>query len=101
MSSTEGQTKFRQFPKIPIFIVENHNDVLEFIYRCLGARYLPFANNRIIHFDSHPDMTIPKYMPSEFVRDKDRLLEALSIENWLMPTVYAGHFSELGKLIIH
>lgn len=88
-------SKFRKFLKIPIFIVENHNDVLEFIYRCLGSRHLPFQNNKIIHFDSHPDMTIPKYMPAEYIVNKDKLLDSLSIENWLMPTVYAGHINQL------
>lgn len=88
-------SKLRRFDRIPIFIVENHNEVLEFILRCLGSRHLPFENNKIIHFDSHPDMTIPKYMPAEFVRDKAKLLEAVSIENWLMPIAYAGHFNRL------
>lgn len=85
--------KRRRFEKIPIFIVEDHNDVLLFIYRCLGAQRIPFANNKIIHFDSHPDMTIPKYMPAEYVRNKEQLFEALSIENWLMPAAYAGIYS--------
>lgn len=94
-------SKIRQFAKIPIFIVENHNEVLEFILRCLGSRHLPFQGNKIIHFDSHPDMTIPKYMPAEFVRNKKKLLEAVSIENWLMPIVYAGHFNRLVWLKPH
>lgn len=93
--STGTPSKIRLFPKIPIFIVENHNEVLEFILRCLGSRHLPFEKNKIIHFDSHPDMTIPKYMPAEFVRNKVKFLEAISIENWLMPTAYAGHFDRL------
>lgn len=85
----------RPFQKIPIFVVEDHNDVLQFIYRCLGAHRIPFKNNKIIHFDSHPDMTIPKYMPAEFVRDREKLLQSLSIENWLMPVAYAGHIDQL------
>lgn len=92
---TAAPSKLRRFDRIPIFIVENHNEVLEFILRCLGSRHLPFENNKIIHFDSHPDMTIPKYMPAEFVRDKAKLLETVSIENWLMPIAYAGHFNRL------
>lgn len=88
-------SKLRQFKQIPIFVVENHNDVLEFILRCLGSGHLPFQRNQIIHFDSHPDMTIPKYLPVEFVRDKRQLMDALSIENWLMPTAYAGHFDRI------
>lgn len=87
--------KPRTFEKIPIFIVEDHNDVLEFVYRCLGSRHLPFNDNTIIHFDSHPDMTIPRSMPSEFVFKKEKLLDALSIENWILPTCFAGHFRHL------
>lgn len=75
--------------------MENHNEVLEFIYRCFGARYLPFQNNRIVHFDAHPDMTVPRNMPADYVLDKDRLFDAISIENWIMPAVYAGHITEL------
>lgn len=82
--------KRHKFENIPIFIVEDHNDVLLFIYRCLGSGRIPFTNNKIIHFDSHPDMTIPKYMPAEYVRNKEQLLDALSIENWMMPAAYAG-----------
>lgn len=89
------QNKLRIFEKIPIFIVENHNEVLEFVYRCLGSRHLPFQNNTMVHFDSHPDMTIPRNMPSEYVFDKEKLFDALSIENWIMPTCFAGHFSQL------
>lgn len=85
----------RTFPSIPIFIVENHNEILEFIYRCLASRHLPFQNNKIIHFDSHPDMAVPRNMPAEFVYDKEKLFNAISIENWLMPTVFAGHISKL------
>lgn len=87
--------KRRPFEKIPIFVVEDHNDVVQFIYRCLGAHRIPFNGNKIIHFDSHPDMTIPKYMPAEYCKDKEKLLDSLSIENWLMPMTYAGHIDQM------
>lgn len=87
--------QLRKFDKIPIFIVENHNDVLIFIYRCLASRHLQFENNKIMHFDSHPDLTISNEIPAATVYDKDELLDAVSIENWLMPSVYAGHFRDL------
>lgn len=94
-SDSVAPRNMRPFEKIPIFIVEDHNDVLQFIYRCLGARRLPLFANKIVHFDSHPDMVIPKNMPSSYVAQKDKLLEALSIENWLMPAAYAGHIDNL------
>lgn len=94
-TASSAPPRSRHFPHIPVFIVENHNDVLEFIYRCLGARYLPFQNVALLHFDAHPDMTVPRDMPATHTRDKSQLLAALSIENWIMPACYAGHFDRL------
>jgi UPF0489 domain len=88
-------TKMRKFKTIPIFIVENHNDVLEFLFKCFAKRYLPFEHNFMIHFDSHPDMCLDPQMDSHLVYDKDALLQQLSIENWIMPTVFAGFFDKL------
>jgi hypothetical protein len=86
--------KLRKFKKIPIFIVENHNDVLEFLYKCFAKRYLPFEHNLMIHFDSHPDMCFPNF-DSHLAYDKEELLQQLSIENWIMPTVFVGLFDKL------
>ncbi|XP_015188449.1 PREDICTED: UPF0489 protein C5orf22 homolog isoform X1 [Polistes dominula] len=85
----------RYFSSVPIHIVENHDEVLPFIYRCIGSRHLPFNGNIFIHLDSHPDMLISKYMPAENVWDKEKLFADISIENWIMPAVYAGHFRYL------
>ncbi|XP_068092841.1 UPF0489 protein C5orf22 homolog isoform X2 [Hyperolius riggenbachi] len=34
-------------------------------------------------------------MPADTVFDKEALFSELSIENWIMPVVYAGHFSQV------
>ncbi|KAF5298159.1 hypothetical protein FQA39_LY02583 [Lamprigera yunnana] len=94
-----GQRKplciIKQHQKIPIFVAEYHNEVLPFIYRNMGSKYLPLEGLTLIHFDSHPDMLIPNEMPAETVYDKNALFDVISIENWLMPGVYAGHFKNL------
>ncbi|GLH01502.1 Uncharacterized protein GBIM_07639 [Gryllus bimaculatus] len=85
----------RNFKEIPIYVVDYHNDVLPFIYRCIGSKHLSLENNTLIHLDSHPDMGIPKGMPADAVWDKYELFSHLSIENWIIPAAYAGHFSSL------
>uniref|UniRef100_A0A182JZC1 Misexpression suppressor of ras n=1 Tax=Anopheles christyi TaxID=43041 RepID=A0A182JZC1_9DIPT len=94
-SSRAAPPTSRTFDKVPIFVVEDHHEVLTFLYRCLGSKHLPLHGNRIVHFDSHPDMCIPKHMPANYVFNKDDLLDSISIENWLMPTVFAGHVERI------
>ncbi|EDW18924.1 UPF0489 protein C5orf22 homolog [Drosophila mojavensis] len=90
-----SQISLRQFNRIPVFIVDYHNDVLEFIYRCLASRHLPLERNVLVHFDSHPDLVVDRDIPASASYDKDVMLNELSIENWIMPTLYAGHFNRV------
>ncbi|XP_036671373.3 UPF0489 protein C5orf22 [Drosophila suzukii] len=90
-----AQNSLRKFQRIPVFIVDYHNDVLEFIYRCLATRHLPLANNTIVHFDSHPDLVIPRHIAASATYEKETMLNELTIENWIMPTLYAGHFNRV------
>ncbi|XP_044271921.1 UPF0489 protein C5orf22 homolog isoform X2 [Tribolium madens] len=85
----------RKREKIPIYVVEYHHEVLPHIYRNMGAKFLPLEGNTMVHFDSHPDMLIPKNMPENFVYEKEKLFEEISIENWMLPGAYAGHFKTL------
>ncbi|KAF7282618.1 hypothetical protein GWI33_002337 [Rhynchophorus ferrugineus] len=87
--------QLKKYKKIPIYIVEYHNEVIPFIYRNIGSKHLPCQGITLIHFDSHPDMLIPKQMPAEKVYSKTELFDELSIENWIMPAAYAGHFTHL------
>lgn len=93
--SVHPKLKSRQFTKIPVFIVENHNDVLELLLPSLANRYLPFKDNVMIHFDSHPDLCVPRQMPAELIFDRRQLLESLSIENWIVPMWYSQHVKEV------
>ncbi|XP_026827734.1 UPF0489 protein C5orf22 homolog isoform X2 [Ooceraea biroi] len=85
----------KHFKRTPIYVEEDHDDVLPIIYRCIGSKHLPFEGNTIVHLDSHPDMLIPKEMSADTVWDKNDLFSEISIENWIMPAVYAGHLKNL------
>lgn len=94
-----AQSSLRKFNRIPVFIVDYHNDVLEFIYRCLATRHLPLERNVLVHFDSHPDLVVDRDIPASASYDKDVMLNELSIENWIMPTLYAGKTKILTELV--
>lgn len=88
-------SSFRKYKELPIIVVENHHEVIPFIYKAIGSKHLPLEGNLLIHLDSHPDMLIPFDMDAQTVFDKEDLFSHLSIENWIMPAAYAGHFSKL------
>lgn len=85
----------KKYKGTPVCVVEDHNDVLPFIYRSIGSKHMPLYENTLIHFDSHPDLLIPNKLSAETVFDKYKLFDSLSIENWILPAVYAGHFSTI------
>jgi len=85
----------RKFAQVPIVIVENHNEVVPHLYRAMGSRHLPLEGNTIVHLDSHPDLGVPPSMPADTVFDKEELFNHISIESWLLPACYAGHFSNI------
>lgn len=85
----------RKYPKLPVHIVEEHNDALHHILRAVGSKHLPFTHNLLIHFDSHPDLLIPVDLKASEVFDTPSMLEKLSIENWILVAAFAGHISTI------
>ncbi|KAI6075352.1 UPF0489 protein C5orf22-like protein [Aix galericulata] len=90
-----ARQRLRAYTALPVRVVEEHQDVLPFIYRAIGSKHLPASNISFVHLDSHPDLLIPVNMPADTVFDKEELFSELSIENWIMPAVYAGHISQV------
>ncbi|XP_076112847.1 UPF0489 protein C5orf22-like [Mytilus galloprovincialis] len=85
----------KKFAVTPLHIVEDHNEVVPFIHRGIGSKHLPVEDIVFVHYDSHPDLLIPCDMKADDVYRKDVLYETLSIENWIIPMVYAGHISHI------
>ncbi len=81
--------------ELRVCIVEDHNDVLPHIYRQIGSKKLPLSGLTLLHLDSHPDLLIPRDFNADQIFDKHALFGALSIENWILPAVYAGHINSI------
>lgn len=88
-------TKLKTHKAIPIYIVEDHDEALAHIYRNIGSKHLPFTNNYMIHFDSHPDLSIPRSMPGHVARDRYKIFDAVSIESWILPAAYNGYINRI------
>ena len=90
MSQKRSQENIRILKNLPVYIEEDHHEVLPHILKHIGAKNLPLENNVLIHFDSHPDMLIPSELRAEECWDKMTLFQKISIENWILPGVYTG-----------
>ncbi|GIX76779.1 UPF0489 protein C5orf22 homolog [Caerostris darwini] len=95
MSNIMESVPKKKKTSIPVIIVEDHNEVLYHIYRAIGSKKIPLENGLMIHFDSHPDLVVPKHLDAERIFEKDYVLNCLSIENWIIPSIYAGHFNSV------
>lgn len=85
----------KKFKKIPVYVVEEHNDALQFIYSAIGGKRLPTEGTTLLHFDAHPDMLIDHKLKGQQARSGRELLPLLQIENWIVPAAAAGHISRV------
>jgi len=89
----DRKPKLRVLKDLPVYIEEDHHEVLPHIFKNIGAKHLPLENNTLVHFDSHPDMLIPKDLSPDEAFDKFLLFQKISIENWILPGAFVGVFS--------
>jgi len=82
--------ELRSLEKTPVFVEEDHHEVLPHIFRCVGAKNLPTNGNAMIHFDSHPDLLLPAGVTGQEMANVYQLYEKLSIENWILPACFLG-----------
>eukprot|EP00106_Octopus_bimaculoides_P015340 XP_014782782.1 PREDICTED: UPF0489 protein C5orf22 homolog isoform X2 [Octopus bimaculoides] len=61
--------------KLPIFVVDDHNEVLPYIHRSIGSKHLPFSGLTMVHFDAHPDLLVPNDMKAADIFDKQFVYE--------------------------
>ena len=94
-SAKKCKNELRLYKKIPVWICEYHQEVLPYIYRAIGSKYLPFFGITLLHFDSHPDLMAPLDMKAESVYNKGILFDVVSIADWILPAVYVGHIKKV------
>jgi len=90
-----AKLELRKYAKLPIWICENHDEVLYYIHRTIASRHIAFEGLTVLHFDSHPDLTVPVKMAADTVFEQSELYEEISIADWILPAVYAGHVSRV------
>ena len=84
----------------PVFIVEEHSEALLCLQRAMRRGVLPMTNITLIHYDAHPDLSLPQHLTSDLVYSPTELLDTLrntesGIAEWIMPLVFAGHINQI------
>lgn len=95
MENKEKNNELKRFKKLPIYVVEEHNEALQFIYAAIGGKKLPLEGTTLVHFDAHPDMLIDRKLKGSEARSGRQLLPLLQIENWIVPAAAAGHIDRV------
>lgn len=94
-NSDETFLATKRYKKIPIYVVEEHNEALQFIYSAIGGKKLPLEGTTLVHLDAHPDMQIDRKLKGIEARSGRKLLPLLQIENWIVPAAAAGHIGRV------
>merc|ERR1740124_1394848 len=80
---------------IPLVVCEYHQEVLQYIHRLIARKKLPFNSIKMVHFDSHPDLSYPHRLSADDCFNKEKMYYDLDIADWILPLMYAGHIDHL------
>ena len=77
--------------KRTLAIVDCHDRALHYVQKAIARKRLDLEGLTMVHFDAHPDFTIPLEVDQKILYNKKLLEEKVSIESWIFPLVAAGH----------
>ena len=82
----------------PIRCVDDHNEALVVIHEAMRRGIIPLTNVGLMHFDAHPDLSVPRGLPASAIYCPRLLYEHLDsssggISEWILPLAFAGHIS--------
>ncbi|MDR2528974.1 MAG: UPF0489 family protein [Synergistaceae bacterium] len=85
---------------IPLYIIEEHNEVFRVWNQAVEEGYLPPFGNSLLHVDHHPDFECGAYggdMSALFGSSKDirDFADCLGIADFICPAIYQGMFNEI------
>jgi hypothetical protein len=50
-----------------VHVVDDHDEALEAIHKAIRERAAPLRNLALVHFDAHPDLSVPRRLPASAV----------------------------------
>ena len=81
---------------IPTILSNGHDRILHHIHKYIGRKILPMEKITLVHFDAHPDLTIPDITSEELQNPKHTdFYDKISIESWIVPLIVAGHVDKI------
>ena len=58
-----------------VYVVDDHDEALEAIHEAIRERVAPMHNLAMVHFDAHPDLSVPRRLPASAVYSPGALYE--------------------------
>jgi len=58
-----------------VYVVDDHDEALEAIHEAIREREAPMQNLAMVHFDAHPDLSVPRGLPASAVYAPGALYE--------------------------